>query len=244
MSNQTQIKVMKSKPELKDEEIRSHMDFDKLLQMHKSAGAGLISTTPKWVTIAAYVVPTVVVITTVLYVTAPWKTTEHQPNQNPEQVTQLVMDSVASTETKISEPSTEEPVVKPSSEIIQRTEAIKTEDNKVAVQTDKRKLTIAKFTQAEPVDGYPALYEYFNRDLKYPQEMVKDSIEGVVTVSFAINEFGKPESIKIQNSLGEAFDKESIRVIENMPVWKAATIDGKATVTRMSIPLTFRIIKK
>ena len=119
----------------------------------------------------------------------------------------------------------------------------KIDDQKPKEQPKEQKPIIPKFTEAEPIDGYPALYAYFNRELKYPQELAKDSVEGTVTVSFIINENGKPAAIKIITSLGEVFDKESIRIIENMPAWKPATINGSATATRLSIPLTFQIKK-
>jgi protein TonB len=108
--------------------------------------------------------------------------------------------------------------------------------------TSIEKTPISQFTEATPVDGYPALYSYFDKELKYPGSP-KDSIQGIETVSFAINVNGKPDHIKIENSLGKAFDDESKRVIENMPLWKSATINGKPVSVRLSIPLTFKIKK-
>lgn len=237
--NSTEIKIMKQKPQLTDEEIRSHMNFDKLLEL-KAASVGVASTSLNWLTIVAYVAPAVTIISAILYFTWP-DATETQANQNQNQASPGFKDSTASitatppNET-VFEQVEEKPLPRP---------ALKQENPKQAEpQQEASKIGIAKFTQAEPVDGYPALYEYFNRELKYPLEMANDSIEGTVTVSFAINELGKPGAIRISNSLGAAFDKESIRIIENMPAWRAATIDGKATETRMSIPLTFRIEKK
>jgi TonB family protein len=100
-----------------------------------------------------------------------------------------------------------------------------------------------QFKEAVPVDGYPAIYEYFNRTLQYPEEGLKDSIQGVVTVSFIINEIGSPEKIQIENSLGEAFDRETIKMIEQMPRWNPATVNGKPIASRLAIPLTFQIKK-
>jgi protein TonB len=79
--------------------------------------------------------------------------------------------------------------------------------------------------------------------LQYPEEGLKDSIQGVVTVSFIINEIGSPEKIQIENSLGEAFDRETIKMIEQMPRWNPATVNGKPIASRLAIPLTFQIKK-
>lgn len=99
------------------------------------------------------------------------------------------------------------------------------------------------FIEAEPVDGYPALYEYFSRELRYPGEGVKDSVQGVVTVSFVIGTTGNPEKIQIEHSLGEAFDREAVRLIRNMPAWKPATVNGNPLPTKLSVPLTFQMQK-
>lgn len=99
------------------------------------------------------------------------------------------------------------------------------------------------YAQAEPSEGYPALYEYFNRELTYPKEGIADSVQGVVTVVFTVNTRGKPEKISIDQSLGYSFDKEVIRVIENMPLWKPATYNGKPIGSRISLPLTFQMKK-
>jgi TonB family protein len=99
------------------------------------------------------------------------------------------------------------------------------------------------YTEAEPLNGYPALYEYFNRELVYPEAGIKDSVQGVVTVSFVIGLNGEPEKISVENSLGDAFDHEAKRLIENMPAWKPARVNGKPVTTKLSIPLTFRLEK-
>jgi TonB family protein len=97
------------------------------------------------------------------------------------------------------------------------------------------------YVPAEPVDGYEALYAYFSNELIYPKEAVKDSVEGVLIVKFLINKEGKPEKVETSGSLGVLFDKEALRLIEHMPLWKPATINGKPITSKLSIPLTFRI---
>jgi protein TonB len=97
------------------------------------------------------------------------------------------------------------------------------------------------YVQAEPVDGYQQLYEYFNRHLTYPPAAIKDSVEGVQTVSFQINVEGKPEMIQVKQSLGVPFEIEAARLIENMPAWKPATLNGKPVASQVSLPLTFQL---
>lgn len=222
------IKIMKTKPTLSDEEIRSHMDFDKLLARH-TATVPAKSNWPMYVGSGAVVV----VISALMYWAWPDKTSGSEtqvPNNQPviEQ-----RDSIQQTGKRIEnemqqEQETSQPNKLPVSP--KSTEAVPQESPTVPV-----------FIEAEPIEGYQHLYEYFGRELTYPVDQVDSDVEGVVSVSFAIDEKGKPKTITISNSLGESFDKECIRVIENMPAWRAATINGKPRTTRLSIPLTFKI---
>lgn len=98
----------------------------------------------------------------------------------------------------------------------------------------------AGYVQAEPVRGYPDLYEYLSANLVYPAVALKDSIQGVMTVSFVINKAGHAEQIVVLNSLGPAFDEEVQRLIGGMPAWKPALLHGKPVSSKMSLPVTFQ----
>lgn len=99
------------------------------------------------------------------------------------------------------------------------------------------------FLPAEPVDGYPALYEYFEKEVKYPTALRADSVKGVVTVAFTINEVGEAENIFVEESLGELFDAEAKRAVQHMPKWKPASYNGKNIASRLSVPITFQIAR-
>lgn len=99
------------------------------------------------------------------------------------------------------------------------------------------------YHQAEPAEGYPALYDYFSRNLVYPKAAVRDSIEGIVEVVFVIDTTGEPANISIENSLGPPFDKEARRLVEEMPLWKPATYNGKPVKSKISLPITFGLEK-
>jgi TonB family protein len=102
------------------------------------------------------------------------------------------------------------------------------------------------YVQAEPLDGYTQLYAYFSEHLTYPFQSVKDSVEGIEMVSFIIDEGGKPTNILITHSLGAPFDEEARRVIKEMPAWRPATLNGDPVASQLSVPLTFQLnrIKK
>ncbi len=237
MNQNINIKIMK-KPELTDEEIRSHMHFDKLLEAYKVTGP--VSSGIKWNYFVGYSVSAVLVILTALYFLLPESKKTNE--RNSQQASTSVSDS------SVHSKKQEVIQVKPKTEIQEKTTLVvqpKTEikNEQQPPPVEQKKITPSQFTEAEPIAGYSSLYEYFDQQLKYPIEAVRDSIAGIVTVSFVITEEGKPAQIKIENSLGAAFDKECERVIMAMPLWKPATINHKPIATRLSIPLTFKIKK-
>jgi len=97
------------------------------------------------------------------------------------------------------------------------------------------------YIQAAPQQGYDHLYAYFREHLIYPDGAVKDSIEGVETVSFIIDEKGKLSKVVVTQSLGGAFDEEALRTINNMPAWSPAMLNGRPVASQLSVPLTFEL---
>jgi len=97
------------------------------------------------------------------------------------------------------------------------------------------------YIQAEPQQGYAQLYAYFRENLTYPKEALRDSTEGVETVSFMIDEQGKPGKIEVTHSLGEVFDQEALRIIRNMPPWNPAMLNDRPVASQLSVPLTFQL---
>jgi len=229
------IKIMKTKPEVTDEEILKSMDFDQLIAKHRSTRKQ--SGTKKSAIIGSTIIALLMGISVYKYTSEqniesnlPKNQTEHTPSVN-------------------SEKAIPQEEVKPPEVRVEKKESIKESEsqeehlqkpNHILVP-DSNVSTVLVSRDAEPVEGFQHLYEYFNSELKYPEEAVRDSIQGVVMVSFIINKEGDPEQITIIRSMGPAFDKEAYRLIENMPKWKPALMNGKPAPSKISLPLTFRI---
>ena len=229
---------MKNRPSATDEEIRSYMNFDSVLRQHKAQK----KTEQTWIRNTSLLlgIAGIAILTFVYWPDAPVATTSNVPMlESP-----LVSDSVQ---------SHTEPVPAKTDELNKETEPIVNESvkPKTAEKPQKKVQPVTKesaapafqYLEAEPAEGYPNLYDYFAKELRYPVEAVKDSIQGIVSVSFLIDQEGKPVQIKILNSLGPAFDKEAQRLIENMPVWKPATLNCKPVAAKISLPFTFQIVK-
>ena len=237
------IKIMKQHQQPSDEEIQSYMNFDRLLDSRKVA----LSST-RTMSVLKWSIPALTIAMLIVWFflakdnprdtlveesknqsgasdhteqTPPAVTSDSSINVRREGST-LVEDEHKQADAKISKPGLETPVIKKGSEPIQKE---------------------SEYVQAEPAKGYPDLYDFFSANLEYPADGLKDSIQGVQTISFVINTAGKPVQIQVVNSLGEPFDKESRRLIENMPAWKPATLNGKPVESKISIPITFQIQK-
>lgn len=232
------IKIMKHKPGLSDEEIRGYMDFERLMERRK-----LATRSGKLYRVITRTVPLVAITgiaawfiffsnrTSLQSVTKDGENKKNHPVQK--------MDEQVPTTTK-PEQSTANNVKTDKSDVKLST---KKERKEAEVLALKDNASEDVYVQAEPLDGYASLYDYFNTNLVYPSESVKDSTQGVQTVSFVINSEGKPENILVKQSLGEPFEKEARRLIENMPLWKPATLNNKPVPSQVSLPLTFQIQK-
>lgn len=229
------IKIMRQKPELSDEEIRSYMNFDGLMARRK-----LVANDQVKVNWFRRVVP-IATISAIAVWFVFYNNTKTAIQPVPESVEQNLTPNVTST-TPIKEEINEGKVIQRPSELAKPLSDVKPE-LKEATKHQENKPLENIYVQAEPLQGYDALYEYFNSQLVYPAEAIQDSIQGVQTISFVINSDGKPENILITQSLGEPFEKEARRLIEQMPSWKPASLNGKPVSSRVSLPLTFQIQK-
>jgi TonB family protein len=105
----------------------------------------------------------------------------------------------------------------------------------------EEKNLIFEYSEARPIHGFPALYEYFEENLSYPEYIVKDQIEGMVVIKFIIDTLGKPTDIAVEVPIHDNLDSLAISIITNMPPWIPAKKNGKPVPSTYRIPLNFRI---
>lgn len=229
---------MKNQPSATDEEIRSYMNFDSVLSQHKArkkTGQTWIRNTSLLLGIAG-----IAILTYVYWPDATPATTSNAPTLESPFISDSIQSHAEPVPTKTDELNKEtEPIA---NESVKSKTTDKPQEKVQSIQEESA-APVFQYLEAEPAEGYPNLYDYFAKEIRYPVEALKDSIQGIVSVSFLIDQEGKPVQIKILNSLGLAFDKEAQRLIENMPVWKPATLNGKPVAAKISLPFTFQIVK-
>ena len=84
------------------------------------------------------------------------------------------------------------------------------------------------------------VYQY----LKYPEQAVREKIQGTVNVQFIIDTKGDVGETRVVRSAGELLDAEALKVISASPKWKPARKDGKNVSCRVTLPVEFRLTKK
>lgn len=84
--------------------------------------------------------------------------------------------------------------------------------------------------KVKPGIGWPGYFTYLkenNRLNKTPK------LGKAVELSFVIDEYGKPANIRVDKSLGKAYDEEAVRLLKAGPVWEIPS--DPASVTKLNI---------
>ena len=84
------------------------------------------------------------------------------------------------------------------------------------------------------------VYKY----LRYPDEAVRQGIQGRVLVDFIINERGKVTGARVLRGVDPLLDEEALRVINASPDWKPGSVLGKKVKAEISMYVEFRLEKK
>ena len=102
------------------------------------------------------------------------------------------------------------------------------------------------YTNVEVTPAYPggqkALENFFNYNIEYPQQAADNGTEGVINVSFVVDENGKISSPKILGKrVGDGLEDEALRVVNKMPSWTPGKVKGKNVKTRLTLPVKFQL---
>jgi TonB family protein len=95
---------------------------------------------------------------------------------------------------------------------------------------------------ASPKGGYPVLYEYIAKNIKYPQEARSKGVEGKVFIEFVVNVDGTLSDFVPVKGIGAGCDQEAIRVLQTSSIaWIPGKQKGVSVKQRMVIPIIFQL---
>lgn len=89
--------------------------------------------------------------------------------------------------------------------------------------------------------GQNELLKYLARNIKYPEESVKNKEEGRVSLTFTVNKDGSLSDFKVVRSITPLLDAEALRIAKSMPNWTPAKNKGEIVRVAYTIPVTFRL---
>ncbi|TAH38382.1 MAG: energy transducer TonB [Bacteroidetes bacterium] len=101
------------------------------------------------------------------------------------------------------------------------------------------------FTVVEEMPGFPGgegkLFEYLQKNIKYPPVARENGIQGRVYVTFVVDKEGKIRDAKILRGIGGGCDEEALRVVRSMPDWKAGRQNGRSVQVQYNLPVNFTL---
>lgn len=118
------------------------------------------------------------------------------------------------------------------------------EEEKVVVVEEKPE-EIHTFVdeEAEYNGGYAAMMAFIQKNLEYPQVAIENNIQGKCYLKFAVGADGSVSSVQVVRGVPGCpeCDKAAMKVIREMPRWKAGKINGKSVNSWYQIPINFAL---
>ena len=89
--------------------------------------------------------------------------------------------------------------------------------------------------------GQIAMLQYIMENMKYPEQAMKEGIQGRVTVRFIVEKDGSISDVKPVLSVHPLLNKEAVRVVKSMPKWTPGKQNGKPVRVRFNLPVMFKL---
>lgn len=98
--------------------------------------------------------------------------------------------------------------------------------------------------QPEYPGGMEAMYKFLQEHMDYPDQAVKDGVQGKVYIQFTLGQDGSVGDVGLKRGVRQDVDAEAMRAVRSMPAWKPGEIAGKPVATRFIIPVAFTLAKE
>ena len=89
--------------------------------------------------------------------------------------------------------------------------------------------------------GLPALLDYLNQNVKYPEDAEKQKIEGRVLAVFVVETDGSISNVEVVKPVFPSLDAEAVRVLAAMPKWTPGKQSGKLVRVKYTVPINFQL---
>ena len=118
--------------------------------------------------------------------------------------------------------------------------------HRLPVKAEERSSEVCTIPEQLPVfpGGEHALLAYVAQHLKYPEQAIRDSVQGIVQLRFVVLENGRVGQVQIIKSLESHCDAEAKRVVKTLPRFIPGKQGGKAVRVWYTLPIRFMIPEK
>lgn len=89
--------------------------------------------------------------------------------------------------------------------------------------------------------GQRALLKYIGQNVNYPVICQENGVQGMVSVSFVINEKGEVTNVKAYRGPDPNLEREAVRVVSSLPNWKPGKQRGKPVKVSYTVPVRFML---
>lgn len=87
--------------------------------------------------------------------------------------------------------------------------------------------------------GAEALNEFMAKNLRYPEQALRQKITGRVFVRFTVNAQGRVNDVSVVKGPGNGLNEEAMRLVWFMPPWQPGRHHGQAVKTACTMPISF-----
>jgi len=101
------------------------------------------------------------------------------------------------------------------------------------------------FTVVEEMPSFPGgdmeLLKFMAENTKYPPLARENGLQGIVVVTFVVDERGRIDKVQVLRGIGGGCDEEAVRVVKAMPQWKAGKQRGMPVRVQYNLPFRFTL---
>lgn len=98
-----------------------------------------------------------------------------------------------------------------------------------------------KIQPASFLGGQEELASFVNENIEYPEDALKEGIEGLVEVGFTVDQQGNICNVHTIKGVSASLDAEAERIVRNFPNWIPQQVNSEFVKSNISIPIRFEI---
>ena len=123
---------------------------------------------------------------------------------------------------------------------VEATENVETQAVETVVNDDSEVYGAVEVLPEYP-GGTAAMFDFIQKNVKYPESAKEKGIEGRVFVQFVVEKDGSLSSFQVLRGVSDDIDAEAIRVLKAMPKWMPGMNNGEPVRVQYTMPFKFQL---